>query len=158
MRPYRSTFDRSRYSEIYLLRCIHEASVQNCALDLLAAHRIPALAVDAGAARMRGKIGRALKHGGVQNPGAYLAGMAGAASAGLPDIVGVLPGGRALFVECKAPEWLTKSQKTGRLIQDRAPGLPSLDQLAFLDTMAAAGALVGVIWSPEDLNELLGAA
>jgi hypothetical protein len=42
--------------------------------------------------------------------------------------------------------------------QARAAGKPTDDQLEFLDTMAAAGALVGVAWSPEDVADILKGA
>jgi CBS-domain-containing membrane protein len=155
MRPYRFAFERARYSDAYLLGCVSEAAVQKAALELLTIHRIPALAVDAGGARLRGAVGRALRRGGISNARQFLGRTQGACSAGLSDILGTLPGGRALYVEVKAPEWLTTSPKTGRLIQKAEPGKPTDDQLAFLDTMAEAGALVGIIWSTDDLNEIL---
>ena len=155
MRLYRDIFDRARYNDAYLLGCISEATVQKNALATLNLHRITALAVDAGGARLRGAVGRALRRGGINNARQFLGKTQGACSAGLSDILGTLPGGRALYIEVKAPEWLTRSPKTGRLIQKAAPGKPSDEQLAFLDTMAEAGALVGIIWSPDDLNELL---
>lgn len=154
-RPYRRAFDRARYNDAYLLGCVSEATVQKNALATLNLHRIPALAVDAGGAKMRGQIGRALKQGGVSDSRQYLRGHAGASFAGLSDIIGTLPGGRALYIECKQPEWLTISTKTGRLVQSREPGRPSPEQLAFLDTMFNAGALVGIIWSPDDMFEVL---
>jgi hypothetical protein len=155
LRHYRDTFDRARYNDAYLLAQPTEDQVQGAALDLLAAMRIPALAVDAGGKRLRGDIGRAMRRGGVTSVGAYLAGRSGAAHAGLSDILGTLPGGRALYIECKQPEWLTRSSKSRRLIQKAAPGKPSDEQLAFLDTMAEAGAVVGIIWSIEDLEQIL---
>lgn len=153
-RPYLSTFDRSRYPAVYLLRKVTEAAVQSCALQILQCRHIPALATDAGAGALRGRIGRALRKGGVESPGAYLKGVGGAINAGLSDIVGCMPGGRALFIEVKAPEW-TRLSATGAVRNDRSAGKPTPDQLAFLDTMAAAGALVGVIWHTDDLIELL---
>jgi hypothetical protein len=150
-------FIRDRYAEEYLLGHPTEAQVQDSALGILTALRIPALAVDAGGKRLRGDIGRAMRRGGVEQVGAYLAGRSGAAHAGLSDIIGTLPGGRALYIEVKQPEWLRVS-RTGRTRCERAPGKPSDEQLAFLDTMAEAGALVGVIWSPEDLDEILKGA
>ena len=159
MRLYCDTFDRARYNDAYLLGCVSEATVQKNALATLNLHRIPALAVDAGGAKLRGRACRALKGAGVRNAASIMkGGTQGACSAGLSDILGTLPGGRALYIEVKAPEWLTRSPKTGRLIQKAAPGKPSDEQLAFLDTMAKAGALVGIIWSPDDLNELLTGA
>jgi hypothetical protein len=157
MRLYYDSFDRSRYNDAYLLGCVSEATVQKNALATLNLHRIPALAVDAGGAKLRGRACRVLRGAGVRNAAAK-GGTQGACSAGLSDILGTLPGGRALYIEVKAPEWLTRSPKTGRLIQKAAPGKPSDEQLAFLDTMAEAGALVGIIWSPDDLNELLTGA
>ena len=57
---------------------------------------------------------------------------------GMSDIVAVLPGGRACFVECK-----------------REGGKLSDDQRAFLERMEAAGAFACVVTSVEQLIEIL---
>jgi hypothetical protein len=158
MRPYVHEFDPRLYSDSYLLSHVTEAQVQAAALDLLRAERIPALAVDAGGAKLRGAAYRALKGAGIGNAGAIVKGGAGASFAGLTDIIGTLPAnGRALYLEIKAPQW-TRLSKANCMRQARAAGKPTDDQLEFLDTMAAAGALVGVAWSPEDVADILKGA
>lgn len=153
---YRRAFDPARYSTVYLLEQVPERDVQATTLAHLRALGIPALAVDAGAAKLRGRAWGALKRAGVQDPRGALHGQTGAGMAGLVDVVGTLPGGRALFLEIKAPQHLTMSRATaGRIIVKERAGKPTDDQLAFLDTMAAAGALVGIIWGPGDLEEIL---
>jgi hypothetical protein len=59
---------------------------------------------------------------------------------GLSDVAGVLPGGRALFVECKRP---------GRKA--------TVAQAAFLDRMRAQGAVALVVEDVRDLAEVLDA-
>lgn len=151
------TFDPAAYSGLYLLSCVPESEVQAAILESLQWRRIPAVAVDAGAAKLRGRAYRALKAAG-QNARGILAGQTGAGVEGFPDIVGTLPGGRALFIEVKAPRWLHESPKTGKLIQKEREGLPTLEQMAFLETMHQAGAVVGVAWSVDDLDRILAAA
>ncbi|MGP8269082.1 MAG: hypothetical protein ACLQLH_03365 [Terracidiphilus sp.] len=70
MRLYCDTFDRARYNDAYLLGCVSEATVQKNALATLNLHRIPALAVDAGGAKLRGRACRALRGAGVRNAAA----------------------------------------------------------------------------------------
>jgi hypothetical protein len=57
---------------------------------------------------------------------------------GLSDVAGVLPGGRALFVECKQP---------GRK--------PTVAQAAFLERMRVQGAVALVVEDVRDLGEVL---
>lgn len=59
-------------------------------------------------------------------------------AAGHSDIAGVLSGGRALFIECKRPG-----------------GKPTPDQLAFIETMKATGALAFVATSVADVERAL---
>jgi hypothetical protein len=57
---------------------------------------------------------------------------------GFPDLVGVLPGGRALFVEVKALR-----------------GKPSPDQINFLEQARNSGACAGVARSIEDVIRII---
>ena len=97
-----------------------ETQLVKACLDILAAKRIPCWRVNSGAVagEYKGKK-RFVRFNGAK---------------GHSDIAGVLPGGRALFVECKV----------GRNVL-------TPDQLAFLDRMAAAGALTLAVWTPDDL-------
>jgi hypothetical protein len=115
---------------------------------------IQACAVDAGGAKIRGSAYRALKAAGVPNAGYIVQGGAGASIAGLVDIIGTLPGGRSLYIEVKAPAWY-RLNKQNQMRQSREAGKPSDKQLAFMDSMADCGALVGVVWSIGDLEDIL---
>lgn len=151
-RPYLWRWDRSRYKASWLCLRPSEAQVQAAVLEMLYWRGIPALAVDVGAKRLRGRAFGALRRAGAST--ACLSGATGAGIAGLADIVGCLPGGRALFLECKAPEHLAAVPRGG-FRQVESAGKPSPQQLGFLDAMHGAGACVGVVWSVEDLVEVL---
>lgn len=151
-------FDASRYATAYLRTGISEAQVQVATLAALRARRALVFPIDAGARLLRGRAVGALRRAGARQPERHLVGLTGAGVAGLADLVGILPGGRALFVEVKAPAWLAPSPSTGRLIQKRAAGEPSEAQLRFLADARRWGAAVGVVWSARDLDTILGAA
>lgn len=155
--PFVHEFVASRYPPGYLRSGISEAQVQDAAIAALRARKALVYPVDAGAKVLRGRAVGALRARGVRNPEAMLAGRTGAGVAGLADLIGVLPGGRALFVEVKAPAWLAPSPKTGRLIQKRAAGEPTDAQLSFLEEAWYRGAVAGVVWSALDLDALVGA-
>jgi hypothetical protein len=114
--------------------------------------------VDAGAKKLRGRAVGALRRAGVARPEAALAGATGAGIAGLADVVGTLKGGRSVYVEVKAPAWLGPSRRTGRMVQKRAAGEPTPEQLAFLLDAVRKGAVAGVAWSMRDVVELLDGA
>ena len=154
MRAYRWQFDPSRYSDAYLLAHVSEDAVQSAIMDLFAAKRIAAAVVDAGGKKIRGGFIRAAKAAGMRNAGALVSQGRGAADAGLSDIVGCLPGGRALFCEVKAPQW-GRIGRGGKLRVLRSAGEPTDDQLGFMDRMAEAGALVMVAWSVDDVADAL---
>lgn len=155
--PYRHKFDPLRYSRFYRLSCVSESQVQSDVVGALQIMGIPAAVVDAGAAKLRGRAIGALNRAGASRAviQAVNKGKTGAGVAGLTDVVGCLPGGRALFLEIKAPQWLMVSPKTKKLVQKRPAGEPKPAQLSFMDTMAEAGALVGVVWALCDLTEIL---
>ena len=75
--PFPHRFEDSRYSTFYLLNCVPESAVQAAILESLQWRGIPAVAVDAGAAKLRGRAYRALKAAG-QNARGILAGQTGA--------------------------------------------------------------------------------
>ena len=155
-------FDRSRYNPAYLQSCVSEAAVQKEVLAELARRGIMAFAVDAGAARLRGRAYAAIKAAG-GNTGA-IHGAAGGSTAGLPDIIGVMPGGRALFIEVKAPEWrewkdcghtiAPRCYACHETIQTRPAGKLKPEQRQFLERAAAMGAVAGVCWHWKDLENI----
>jgi hypothetical protein len=155
-RGYLDHFDRDRYPGPWLCLRPTEEDIQKATMDRLLRLGIKAWEVDAGAKTIRGRAMAALKMARRMDLARYVnQGQTGAASKGFVDIVGVLRGGRALLIECKRPEWLGPSPKTGKIIQVEPAGEPAPEQLAFLDTAHAQGALVGIVWSPNDLDEIL---
>ncbi len=103
-----------------------EKDIQRQILDYLALRGIPAWRVNSGAmvGEYKGKK-RFMRMNG---------------KPGMSDICGVIPGGRALFIEVKRP---------GRLA--------TVEQTWFLNEMDAAGALAFVAWSVADVEKALGA-
>lgn len=96
-----------------------ETSVVNACLDLLRLKRIKAWRNNVGAM----KVGKRFVRFG---------------EAGSPDILGILPGGRALCVECKfGHNDTTETQDT------------------WLDEARVAGALVAVVWDVQELDSIL---
>lgn len=156
----RLEWDRSRYAPTYLCARVSEAQVQKAVLEELAVKGVMALAVDAGARSLRGRARGALLDADRGDLlGRVMGGKVSAAAKGMPDIVGVLPGGRALFVECKAPEWTEwawqRKDLVGRYLrQVRAAGKLKPEQRAFLERAAQLGAACAVAWSPADLDQL----
>lgn len=125
-------FDRSRYPTSYLCVQHSEAEVQRDILKALAQAGITAFAFDSGAKAMRSRAG---------------AGGASAGAAGLPDIIGWLPGGRALFIEVKRPGFYGGGAWTGKT---KPAGRVSDAQAAFLGHAISAGCAAGVAWSIDD--------
>ena len=99
------------YAHLYLLPHVSAAQLLSVDVELLSASGIPALAVDAGGKKVRDQAYRALKAAGIKNAGAIVQGGAGASLAGLTDIIGTLPGGRALYLEVKAPAWISPGSR-----------------------------------------------
>lgn len=93
-----------------------EHAIQNAILEYLATQKIPAWRINAGAIKSE-KGHRVML-----------------APKGHADIAGVLPGGRALFIEVKAG----KNQ-------------PTEAQQAFLDRVRSVGAVAFVAWSVDDV-------
>lgn len=157
--PYRFAWERARYPLVYLMDRPSEAAVQATILEGLAYLGIPAWANDAGAKTLRGRAAGALRRAGVST--AALKGRTGAGMAGLADIQGAIPAtvhrfpfewAIPLYVEVKRPEWMELDGK-----QFGPAGKPEPAQLAFLDTMHAAGAAVTVAWAWRDVEDLLRA-
>lgn len=156
--PFVHAFESARYPPGYLRLGVSEAQVQTAVIAALQVRRALVFPVDAGARMLRGRAVGALRRAGARHPEALLAGRTGAGVRGLADLIGILPGGRALFVEVKAPAWMVGSPATGRLVQKRAAGAPTDEQLAFLAHVHRQGGVAGVVWSARDLDAILPAA
>ena len=139
----RFTWDRSRYSARYLSTDISESMLQGAILRALAQAGIAAFAFDSGGKAMRPRAG---------------AGGASAGAAGLPDIIGWLPGGKALFIEVKRPALLEPrgyfqaQGKPQRVI--KPAGKLTDSQRMFLTIASADGCAAGVAWSLSDALEI----
>lgn len=131
----RFVFDRSRYPVEYLDREWSEAIVQKDILRELHRVGIAAFAFDSGGKAMRARAG---------------AGGAAVGAAGLPDVIGWLPGGKGLFIEVKRPALIID----GRII--KRAGMVSDEQAAFLTRAHAAGCAAGVAWSAWDALLIAG--
>lgn len=150
-------WSRTRYTWNYLTWRQNEAGVQKAVLEDLRRRGAVVVAVDAGAAMFRGRTMGALKAADRMDllP-AVMAGRTGAGMKGLSDIVGVLPGGRAVFIEVKAPEWCEESpHRPGFLRSLRAAGKATDEQCAFLKAAHTLGAAAGVAWHWKDLDAIL---
>lgn len=126
---------------------ISEAQLQRAILEALHFNRILAWPVDAGAKKMRGKALKGMKLLGGDSKActAFMKKGKGDAPVGFPDIVGVLPGGRALFIEVKRPAGIG---------QDK--GRPTPEQRHFIAIAVKAGAAAGFAWSVDDALEIAG--
>lgn len=154
-RPYQSLWIRARYSTIYLLHGPDEATVQAQIIQALKPLRVVVWETDAGGKKTLGRLSRALHSMPILKRliPAILAAARGFLPAGHSDLTGYMPDGRAIFLEVKAPE---KINTKGT--QERPAGKPTPEQLSFLDPAAAAGCVVGVVWSPWDAVEIIRAA
>ncbi len=101
-------------------RARSETEIVRAILDYLAANRIMAWRVNTGAAR--NPAGRLVRFG----------------VPGMPDIAGVLPGGRALFLEVKRPG-----------------GHPTRQQEAMMDRLNRAGAVVRIVYGIPEVQIIL---
>lgn len=155
-RPYPWKFDPARYKRAYLFGGVPEERVQADIRSALSYLHVDAAVVDSGFAAVRGKVWGAMKK--LRLPEAVAMAIMAAlkdisvAPVGWSDLCGCLsPSGRAFYIEVKAPAKLDPTKGT---IVTRA-GVPTREQLFFLDRMAARGALVGVAWSVEDALQIL---
>lgn len=152
--PELPAFDRSRYPEAYLRQGYPEAVVQRMVLTRLAQLGVEAYVVESGAARLRGRVAGMLRSQGLR--AGPLLGMATGTERGICDVHGVARAtGRAVHIEVKAPAWLVLSPKTGKLIQRRAAGEATPDQVVFIGRMRRAGSFAGFAWGPGDVDAIL---
>ena len=143
---------RRNYSDLYLMSQVTEARVQADIISLLKNYRIDAVPIDAGGRRARGRMIGAAKNAGI-NIGHLASVKTGSAiPSGFADIEATLaPSGRALYIECKAPAWISPT-----LAIVRGAGIPSREQLDFLLEKHRRGAVVLVAWSTRDVENHLG--
>jgi hypothetical protein len=154
--PFLHAWDASRYPVWYLEKCLSEAEVQSQILQMLPMMKVFAWPVDSGAKMLRGRAFGALRRGGLST--AALLGRTGAAPKGVCDIIGVqAPTGRAVLIEVKKPEWRQPSQKRPGRFTKQPAGLPTDEQIEFLREGFRRGAIVGVAWSPSDVERILNA-
>lgn len=145
--PWR--FERSRYTELYLMSQVTEARVQEDILSLLKAYDVDVVPIDAGGRRIRGRMISAGKIVGVDLSRGVKSG--GEIPAGFADLEATLaPMGRALYIEVKAPMWIDGKKRTIRF-----EGKASSAQLDFLREKARRGAIVMVAWSAVDVEQYL---
>jgi hypothetical protein len=147
--PWR--FERSRYSDHYLVSQVTEARVQEDILELLKSYNVDAVAIDAGGRRQRGRMMGAAKKAGIDLAGISNVKTWYSIPAGFADLEATLaPMGRALYIEVKAPMWIDANRKTIRF-----EGKASNAQLDFLCEKARRGALVMIAWSVQDVESYL---
>ena len=136
-----TTFNRANYSAAYLAAEHAEAEVQRDIMRALAQLGILAGIFDAG-----GKAMRIRACGGGR----------GAGTPGLPDIIGVLPGGRSLMIEVKRPAYITQCFQTGRERIFKRAGEPTDAQIVFIRAAIVKGAAAGFAWSVDDALAIAG--
>jgi hypothetical protein len=149
-------FDRSRYPVDYLRAGYSEENIQPLIVARLRQLRCWVHVVDAGAKTLRGRAFGALRRAGASTV-AVQYGSAGS-DATIPDLIGIAPDGRPLFIECKRPEHLARSPKTGALVQKRPAGEPTERQVSFLLEAERRGAVAGVAWAALDCDAILAAS
>lgn len=101
-----------------------EQDIVNGCLDLLRLHGVFAWRQNVGRLPVKDRSGERLVRFASVN--------------GISDIIGVLPGGRFLAIECKRPG-----------------NRPTEDQQAFLDAVNRRGGLTVVIYDADDLEEII---
>jgi len=152
--PFPWQFDICRYQASYLMQQVSEDQVQRSILDLLAIYKVDAIPIDAGGRRQRGRMMGAAKKAGIDLAAVSNSKTWYSIPSGFSDLEGTLaPDGRSLYIEVKAPAWLSSNGHIAR----RA-GEPSADQLEFLLSKHKRGALVLVAWSSLDVEQYLGKA
>lgn len=146
-------FDRSKYPEAWLRLGLLEAAVQRHVLTRLAARRCWTYVVDSGAARLHGRVAQLARQHRIP-PGA-LGAMATGMNRGIVDVHGITFEGRPVHIEVKAPAWLVLSPKTRKLVQKRAAGEATPEQVAFVLAARRAGSAAGFAWGPVDVDRIL---
>jgi hypothetical protein len=149
--PFPSRFERTSYSDLYLMSMVTEEQVQECILETLHTYGVDAIAIDAGMKRARGRFLQAALEKGI-DAREIVKFNAGAIPAGLCDVHATLaPEGLGLFIEVKAPAWIDERK---RII--REAGKATDEQLVFLLSKHERGAIALVAWSADDVMKILG--
>jgi hypothetical protein len=149
--PFPWKFEGHRYSDVYLMMQITEATVQTDILQMLALYDVDAIPIDAGGRRNRGRMMGAAKKAGVDLATISNVKTWYSIPAGFADLEATLaPEGRSLYVEVKAPAWIDANKKV-----IRRAGQPSKEQLDFLLSKHLRGARVLVAWSSQDVEEYI---
>lgn len=121
-----------------LLGRITEATIEKAILHVLHCKNILAWPQDAGGKRF---------HAAIHSAGGRQGGILSLPQ-GWPDIIGILPGGRFLAIECKRPPYMSGKRKI-------PAGKPTEAQLATLLKLHKQGALVLIAWSVQDALEAI---
>lgn len=151
--PFPWKFDRSLYSNAYLVQQVSEEQVQEAIVCSLEFFEIDVIAIDAGMRRARGRVIAAARTRGIDARD-LVKFQAGGLPAGHSDLSATLaPAGVGLFIEVKAPAWIDPD-KPSRIISEAGKATP--EQLAFLDSKHSRGAIVLVAWSVDDVTRRLG--
>jgi hypothetical protein len=149
--PFLWQYESVRYTEFYKASCVSEQQVVTDIASYLARFHVDVAVIDAGGKRSRGQmLAIAKKNGLLASAMRPLINMrtGSAFPEGFSDIEATLaPGGKALYIEVKAPEWLHPK---------RAAGQPTEAQLHFLYEKWKRGALVMVAWSVGDVEWFVG--
>jgi hypothetical protein len=151
--PFPWKFDRSLYSDNYLVQRVSEEQVQEAIVVCLEFFEIDVIAIDAGMRRARGRVIAAALTRGIDARD-IVKFKSGGLPAGFSDLHATLaPEGIGLYIEVKAPAWIDPD-KPSRLISEAGKATP--EQLAFLDSKHSRGAIALVAWSIDDVTRRLG--
>lgn len=146
-------WDRTRYSNNYLVQRVSEEDVQSAIIASLEFFRVDVIAIDAGMKRARGRVMQGARIRGIDASN-IVNFKSGGLPAGFPDLHGTLaPEGTALYIEVKAPAWIDPDNPS-KII--REAGKPTSEQLVFLDSKHLRGAICLVAWSVDDVTRVLG--
>lgn len=152
--PFPWSFDRSLYSDAYLVQQVSEEQVQEAIVTSLEFFEIDVIAIDAGFRRVRGRVIASARARGIDARD-IVKFQAGGLPAGWSDLHATLaPSGVSLYVEVKAPAWIDPDNPH-RIIREAGRATP--EQLAFLDSKHSRGAIVLVAWSVDDVVRRIGA-
>lgn len=151
--PFPWKWDRTRYTNNYLVQQFSEEMVQDAIIAELEFWRIDVIAIDAGMKRARGRMLQAGRNNGM-DLSKVVNFKNGGIPAGSSDLHATLaPDGVGLYIEVKAPAWIDPANPS-RTISEA--GKPTLEQLAFLDSKHSRGAVCLVAWSVDDVTLMLG--
>ena len=149
--PFPHKFDRTNYSDFYLMHRMSETDVVKDIMHLLLSYRVDAAIIDAGGRRARGQLAAAAKTAGLDIGKLPHLKTGNGIPKGFADIEATLaPDGRSLYIEVKQPRCINQCGKV-----EHHEGEPSPDQLEFLREKHARGALVMVAWSADDVEHYL---